>query len=122
MNPDVSIIVTNYNYEKYIARCIRSCLSQNNVKTEVIVVDDCSEASVDDILKPFGTDVKLIKNTKNLGVAGSANVGVRASRSQFIIRVDADDFVSSDMCYFMMTYLEANHDAFCVENIILRKL
>ena len=131
MNPDVSIIITNYNYEKFIARCVRSCLSQKNVNAEVIVVDDFSDTSVDNILKPFGTNVTLIKNKTNLGVAESSNVGLRSSKAQFVIRVDADDFVNSDMCYFMKTYLESNHDAFCVscdyilvddyENIIERK-
>tara|TARA_Y100000310_G_scaffold344427_1_gene457129 strand:+ start:3953 stop:4570 length:618 start_codon:yes stop_codon:yes gene_type:complete len=131
MNPDVSIIITNYNYEKFIARCVRSCLSQKNVNAEVIVVDDFSDTSVDNILKPFGTNVTLIKNKTNLGVAESSNVGLRSSKAQFVIRVDADDFVNSDMCYFMKTYLESNHDAFCVscdynlvdehENFIQRK-
>ena len=50
-NPDVSIIITNYNYEKFISRCIRSCLSQKNVSHEIIVVDDCSENSPQDILE-----------------------------------------------------------------------
>ena len=128
---DVSIIITNYNYEKYIARCIRSCLSQKDVNIEVIIVDDCSKTPIDDIIEPFGESVRLIKNKENLGVAGSANIGVKASRSQFIIRVDADDFVSPNICYFMKTYLESNHDAFCVscdynlvddhENFIERK-
>ena len=42
MVPEVSIIITNYNYGKFISRCLRSCLSQSNVLYEVIVVDDCS--------------------------------------------------------------------------------
>jgi len=114
MNPDVSIIITNYNYEKFIARCVRSCLSQKNTNVEVIVVDDCSETSVDEVLLPFGNNVRLIKNKINTGVAESSNIGLKLSKAQFVIRVDADDFVSSDMCYFMKTYLESNHDAFCV--------
>mgnify|MGYP003148929965 CR=1 FL=1 len=37
MNPNVSIVVTNYNYGKYLPRCLRSVLSQKYIKTEVIV-------------------------------------------------------------------------------------
>ena len=58
-------------------------------------------------------------------------MGLKNSKGQFFIRVDADDFVNSDMCYFMKRYLESNHDAFCVscdyhlvdkyENMIERK-
>ena len=112
--PDVSIIICNYNYGKYISRAIRSCLAQRNVNLEIIVVDDCStDDSIDKILS-FGDDVKLIKNPKNLGVAESSNVGINAARGRFVIRVDSDDFVNKDMCYFLITYLESNMDAFCV--------
>jgi glycosyltransferase involved in cell wall biosynthesis len=113
-NSDVSIIITNYNYGKFLARCVRSCLSQKYIKTEVIVVDDCSTDNSLEVLKPFENDIKIIKNKKNLGVAGTANVGIKSARGQFVIRVDADDFVTNQMSYFMKEYLEANHDAFCV--------
>jgi glycosyltransferase involved in cell wall biosynthesis len=131
MVPDISIVITNYNYGKYLPRCLRSCISQINVTTDVIVVDDCSEDPIDDIIAPFADHVRLIKNPKNMGVAYSSNIGLKSSKSQYFIRVDADDFITSDMCYIMKRYLETNHDAFCVssdyylvdnqENIIERK-
>ena len=52
-NPDVSVIITNFNYEKYISRAVRSCLNQSNVNHEVIVVDDCSTDDSIKVLKPF---------------------------------------------------------------------
>jgi|TARA_R100001594_G_scaffold133592_2_gene174366 glycosyltransferase involved in cell wall biosynthesis len=111
-SPEVSIIITNYNYSKYLARCIRSCLSQQNVNCEVIVVDDCSTDNSLEVLEPFMEEIKVIRNKKNMGVAASSNAGIKKSRSQYVIRVDADDFINSETCYFMKSYLEANHDAF----------
>ena len=129
--PQVSIIITNYNYGKYIARCIRSCLSQSQIDCEVIVVDDKSSDNSIEVLESFSGDIRLIKNKENVGVAKSSNIGIRAARSQFVIRVDADDFINADMCLFMRRYLVENHDAFCVscdyvlvddyENILERK-
>ena len=113
-NPDVSVIITNYNYEKYILRAVRSCLNQSNINHEVIVVDDCSTDSSLDVLKPFMDSIRVVSTKSNGGVAIASNIGVKESKGQFFIRVDADDFVNSDMCYIMKTYLEANHDAFCV--------
>ena len=43
--PEISVIISNYNHEQWIDRCIRSLSSQNNLKTddyEIIVTDDCS--------------------------------------------------------------------------------
>jgi len=129
--PDVSIIITNYNYSKYIQRAVRSCINQKNVNHEVIVVDDCS---TDDSLKKleiFKEKIKIYQLDKNGGVATAANLGIKKALGQFVIRVDSDDYVSSEMCYFMKKYLESNHDAFCVscdyelvdnyENVIERK-
>ena len=100
--PDISIVICNYNYGNYITRAIRSCLSQRNVNFEVIVVDDCStDDSIDKILA-FGDDVRLIRNKKNMGVAESSNIGLNAAKGRFVIRVDSDDFVNKDMCYFLL--------------------
>ena len=130
-SPDVSIIITNYNYSKYISRAVRSCLNQHHVNHEVIVVDDCSTDNSIDVLHPFKEQIKIVSTDTNSGVAAAANLGVQNSKGQFFIRVDADDYVNSDMCYIMKAYLEANHDAFCVscdyvlvdnfENMIERK-
>ena len=129
--PDVSIIITNYNYGKYVSRAIRSCLSQKHCDVEVVVVDDASTDESSKSLATFKDDINLIINEKNVGVAESSNIGIRAAKGQFVMRVDADDFINSDTCYIMRRYLVDNHDAFCVscdyvlvddhENIIERK-
>jgi len=129
--PKVSIIITNYNYSEFLSRCIRSCLSQEGVATETIIVDDCSTDNSNKVLDDFSKDARIVKNKKNIGVAESSNKGVRLARGQFTIRVDADDFIKNDTCFFLSRYLEDNHDAFCVscdyhlvdkyENVIIRK-
>jgi len=114
---EVSIIVTNYNYGKYLERCIRSCKSQVfNGKYEIVIVDDCSTDHSEKILDLYKSDpiVNVILNKENMGVAGSANVGIRVARGQFIVRVDADDYVNEYFILFLSKYLRNNSDIFCV--------
>ena len=113
-NPDVSIIITNYNYSRYVSRAIRSCLNQRSVNHEVIVVDDCSTDNSIETMSPFLDEINLVSTSQNSGIAVASNLGIHHAKGQFFIRVDADDYVNSDMCYIMKTYLEANHDVFCV--------
>lgn len=129
--PDVSVIITNYNYGKYLSRCVRSCLNQKYVKHEVIVIDDNSTDNSMEVLETFQDNVRVFKTPKNSGVAFASNLGIKKAKGQFFIRVDADDFVNSNMCYIMKAFLEANHDTLCVscdyllvdnyENTIQRK-
>ena len=116
MVPDVSIIITNYNYSKYISRCLRSCLNQERVRFEVIVVDDCSTDNSQDMLRPFSDRIRFFKTDKNSGVAVASNLGIENARGQFFFRVDADDYINKDMSFVMKKYLESNHDAFCVSS------
>jgi len=113
-----SIIVTSYNYSRYIERCLRSCLSQNYASDayEVVVVDDASTDDTIEILKKFETfpNLRYIINAENVGVAEAANVGIRACFGRYFVRVDADDYVNRDLLFFLVRYLEENHDAFCV--------
>ncbi len=116
MVPDVSIIITNYNYGKYLPRCLRSCLNQERVPYEVIVVDDCSTDNSLEMLRPYSERIRFLKTNSNSGVAAAANLGIENARGQFFFRVDADDYINKDMCFIMKKYLESNHDAFCVSS------
>ena len=93
MIPEVSIIVTNYNYGKYISRCLRSCLNQERLLFEVIVVDDCSTDNSSEMIRPFSEQIRFLKTEKNSGVAVAANLGIQNARGQFFFRVDADDYI-----------------------------
>ena len=89
--PDVSIVITNYNYGKYLSRCLRSCLSQKNVNHEIVVVDDCSTDDSMKKIKPFLKDITLLKTEVNSGVAVAANLGIENSKGQYVIRVENHD-------------------------------
>ena len=112
--PDISIIITNYNYVRYLDRCIRSCLKQVHVKHEVIVVDDCSTDNSEEVIKPFLEDITFLQTAQNSGVSAASNLGIEHARGRFVVRVDADDFIHEEMCYFLSRYLQFNRDAFCV--------
>ena len=67
--PLVSILIASYNKEKYVKRCINSCLNQSYKKIEIIFYDDGSSDNSFKIAKKF-TGVKILRNKKrkNLGV------------------------------------------------------
>ena len=120
----VSIIVTNFNYGKYIDRCIRSCLNQNysvglkNLKKdfEVIVVDDCSKDNSREKIRRFNKvkNFRYIFNKKNIGVAASANEAIRESKGKYFVRVDSDDFISSYLINILSYFLDENPNFFGV--------
>ena len=112
--PDVSVVITNYNYSRYLDRCIRSCLNQNNINVEVIVIDDASTDNWEEVVEPFKEYIRFVHLPENVGVATAANIGIKQSRGRFFMRVDADDFISPDTCYFLHYYMQKNRDAFGV--------
>ena len=113
MKIKASIIITNYNYSKYLERCVKSCISQNFEKSnfEIIIVDDFSQDnSIDKIKKlkkKFNSfNFKYLRNKTNLGVAESSNIGILKSRGDYITRLDADDYISKNFLNFMTFYLD----------------
>tara|TARA_Y100000361_G_C11151336_1_gene341270 strand:+ start:192 stop:785 length:594 start_codon:yes stop_codon:yes gene_type:complete len=109
----VSVIVTNYNYEKWLRRCIRSLLNQNFSDYEIIIVDDCSTDNSKSILLDYidYNNIKIIFNKTNLGVGGSSNAGAKLARGKYMVRVDADDYVHQDFlnCLWLNSSLNNYH-------------
>jgi len=89
-----AIIITNYNYEKYLKDSIESAINQTE-RCEVVVVDDCStdnSASILDHYEKAGY-IKVIHQPKNLGVAFARNAGIASVKLDYIICLDADDWL-----------------------------
>ncbi len=106
----VSVIITNYNYGRFLGRAIRSCLQQSMARDlyEVIVVDDCSADHSKSIIENFRSQVRPIFNEKRMGVAYCSNLGIRHSRGIFVIRVDADDYINFKTLEILMMFLNQN--------------
>lgn len=115
----VSVIVTTYNYAQYVERCIRSILDQSLSKDlyELIIINDASTDYTKDILENY-TDVARVFNLeKNVGLAAARNFGIKKARGQFVVFVDADDYIQRDMLLIQKTFLTENNklDAVAVD-------
>lgn len=107
----ISIIITAYNYGKYIERSIRSCLDQtlDNSEYEIIVVNDCSTDFTSEILKIYDSEIRVFNLKKNIGLSAARNFGVKQSRGQFIVFLDADDYLHSEILRIEKLFLEENN-------------
>lgn len=94
----VSIIIPIYNAEKYIERCIESCLAQTFENIEIIAINDGSSDNTKNILSKYNENPKVcIYNNKNHGISYTRNFGITKSTGDFIMFVDSDDYLESQM-------------------------
>jgi glycosyltransferase involved in cell wall biosynthesis len=90
--PRVSVIVSCFNYERYVGEAISSALAQDGAATEVIVVDDGSSDGSRAAIEAFGDRVTALYKD-NGGQASALNAGFRASSGDAVIFLDADDLL-----------------------------
>src|SRR5580700_5016235 len=90
--PKVSVVVTAYNREKYIAHAIESVLAQTFTDFELIVVDDCSRDNTAAIARSYESDprVRVYVNERNLGQFPNRNRAATYARGEFLKPHDSD--------------------------------
>jgi len=88
----VSVVITCYNYARYLQGCIESVLGQTWQNLEIIVVNDGSTDHTDEVIAPYMSDERIhyIKQ-RNAGQAHAKNIGIRNAKGAFIAFLDADD-------------------------------
>lgn len=93
--PSVSILINNYNYERFLRQCIESCLSQTQSPLEVIVVDDGSVDASSQIIRECSATSPLIVPIlqANGGQASAINAGMSQCHGDVIVLLDADDYL-----------------------------
>lgn len=100
--PLLSVIVTSYNIEKYLAGCLDTVINQTLKDIEIIVVDDGSSDGTPEIIRQYAEKDSRIKpiyfkeNTVG-GVGSAANAGLDAATGEYIGFADGDDYLELDM-------------------------
>jgi len=97
--PLIAVIMPNYDKGAYIRAAIESVLAQSLSDFELIIVDDASTNDSVAVVNEYSdkdSRVKLLRNSKNLGVSAALNLGVRSSRSDLVCFMGSDDMLTSD--------------------------
>ena len=106
----ISIIMPNYNGERFIKDSIDTILNQTYKNWELLIVDDCSKDKSIEIIKKSYNDkrIKLIKLYENKGSAYARNKALRQAQGRYIAFLDSDDLWLNNFLEEQMKFLKAN--------------
>jgi glycosyltransferase involved in cell wall biosynthesis len=98
MEPLVSIVTPCYNSEKTIARCLNSLTAQKRDDVQIVVVNDGSRDSSEEIILQLAAENPSIEYVyqENAGVSRARNTGLAHAKGTYITFVDSDDYVTED--------------------------
>lgn len=120
-NPLVSVLMTAYNREMYIAEAIESVLASTFKDFELIIVDDCSSDKTVEIAKKYeilDSRVKVYINEKNLGDYPNRNMAASLAKGKYIKYLDADDLIYPWGLDIVVQTLETFPNAsYCLDSI-----
>lgn len=149
-NPLISIIIPAFNVENFIFHCINSIISQSYKHFEILIINDGSTDSTMNLCQKLvekDNRIRLI-NILNQGVSNARNIGIDLSGGEYIMFVDADDWLAqntlekcvnhqlkfqSDIVFFSFirvsgstfindTYLKRNYGVFNREDLFKRRV
>lgn len=115
--PVISVLVTTYNMQKYIARAIESILSQEiKVPMEIIVADDCSTDDtlniIEEYQKKYPEKINILYAKTNKGLITNFYIGLQNCKGDFIATLDADDYwIDSYKLQKQYDLLQSHEDA-----------
>lgn len=101
----ISVILTTFNVEKYIKKCIDSILSQTFKDYELIIIDDGSSDDTIKILKRNYPHLTIIENN-HMGVAKCRNLALSKAKGKYVCILDSDDYFEEDMLEIMYNKME----------------
>lgn len=109
--PKVSVIIPCYNYGQYLDEAVDSVMAQTFQDFEIIIVND---GSTDDftknLLATYNKPKTRVLNQANKGLGAARNSGIRASFGEYIVCLDADDYLHPEFLSKTIPILDADHD------------
>ena len=97
----ISIIIPMYNVEKYISRCLESCINQTLNNIEILIINDCGSDNSLRIAQSYAQKdcrIRIVNNPTNQGLFFTRIIGEKNANGTYILPLDADDFISNHTC------------------------
>jgi len=96
--PEVSVILTHYNYGRFVAEAVESVIACEGVKTELVLVDDHSDPAARHLLVDLMETykwfpIRLVSSSANRGPSPARNLGAGNARGEYLFLLDADNLV-----------------------------
>ena len=107
-NPLVSVIIPCYNHGRFLAEAIESVVQQTYPNVEIIVVDDGSTDSTAEVAGGY-PQVKYVYK-KNGGLSAARNTGIEKSKGDYIVFLDADDWLYKDAIETNIHYFQTQKE------------
>lgn len=102
--PAVSIVVPVYNNQNTISRCIDSLINQTIKNIEIILINNASSDKTEQIIEKYvGKDSRIIYHYINIiGVSNARNLGISVANGNYLLFVDADDYIEPNFAEIMI--------------------
>jgi glycosyltransferase involved in cell wall biosynthesis len=116
-NYKISIVIPNFNGERFIWGCIESILSQSYQDYEIIIVDGKSTDGSHTIIEKFVWISKKIKWLKvnDTGISNGFNLGIEQADWDFVILLWSDDYLYDDILHKLNCYIVALSDFWYID-------
>ena len=109
-NPIISVVLSVYNAQKYLAEAIESILNQTYSNFEFIIINDGSTDKSLEIIKNYNDKRIVLISRENRGLIESLNEGISQAKGKYIARMDADDISLPKRFEEQVAFMERNLD------------
>ncbi|MDR7082016.1 hypothetical protein J2X01_001301 [Arthrobacter ginsengisoli] len=93
----VTVVISCYNYGRYLPGAVLSAVNQDGVTVDVVVVDDASTDGSLEVARELSSahaNVRVLAHETNRGVVETFNDGAKLAKGEFLVRLDADDLLT----------------------------
>lgn len=117
----VTAVVTAYDAERYLSRCIDSILAQTYPGIRIVIVDDHSTDRTAAVATAYGDKVTLIRLPANRGPAVGRTVGLMAAETEYVTFLDADDYWRPTFVQTTLGFIEQHPDLVAVSTANIKE-
>lgn len=120
MQPEVTVLMPNFNNAPFLREAIDSILNQTFPHFVLLIVDDGSTDNSVEIIKSYtDTRIVLLQKEKNSGIVDTLNVGLEHIKTRYFIRMDGDDLSAPNRIELLYAFMENHPDTgACGSNMV----